>query len=882
MIAQRIRQRALAAPEHLAIDGPRRVTYGELDARARAIAAHVRSAGAGKDDVVVVRSDDRAAIVLAMCGVLYAGAAFVVVTSDVPEERACRMARDANARVIVDDDVIERAPPAESFEIAQASSEDLAYVVFTSGTTGTPKGVLVTHAGLLPMLDAQIDAFELDATARAAWVLSPLFDASISDVFTALASGATIVPGVIRPPRELFEWIALMSVTHVDLPPAILSLASGELPATLRTIVIGGEPCADHVVDRVARRVRLVNVYGPTEATVCTSLGVCKPGEPHRARLGRPLTHVVYRVEDGELLIGGPCLARGYASDPKLDAERFVIRDGARFYRTGDRVRARGESGDELEWLGRLDRQAKVGGVRIEPEEIEARLREDDRVVDVAVVTKPKLAAFVVTRGDVDVHAIRDALAAKVPKWLVPASFVAVDALPRTPAGKIDYAALVTHASPVEGAADETTAEICEALGRALGRGPLGPDEDFALAGGDSLASLAACAAADERGLLLSPETIASERTARRIAASHEVRGMSVTEIDADVAPLVRPAWRAREGSPRSVFVTGATGTLGPALVRALVSSGLAVTCLVRAKDDAAALERLRDVLHEVPSSVRAVAGDVALERFSLGARFEAIAKEHDAIVHAAADLRLTSTYAALRPTNVLGAAHACDFARAGAMRLHHVSTLSVFASSDLARSGCTFREDDDLRKARVLHGGYAQSKWAAERVLPAGANVVRLGLVLPARSRDLFGAFTRAASIVGCLPDDPALAFDVTPLDFAAAAIAHLVVIADARVRHVANRAPATIAELASALSIPLVAPSAFSARLRDVRASIDPLALASFRALSSPTSRAFDLFETTRVDLGAASTLDDLARAGIRCPPAREALDSITRKKT
>lgn len=880
MIAQRIREHALATPEQLAIDGPRRVTYGELDARARAIAAHVRSTGAGKDDVVVVRSDDRAAIVLGMCGVLYAGAAFVVVTSDVPGERADRMKRDANARMIVDDDVISRAPVPPSFEIARPRAEDLAYVVFTSGTTGTPKGVLVTHAGLLPMLESQIDAFALDTTARAAWVLSPLFDASISDVFTALASGATIVPGVIRPPRELFEWIARERVTHADLPPSLLALASGELPETLRTIVIGGEPCADHVVDRVARRVRLVNVYGPTEATVCTSLGVCRPSDPHGARIGKPLSHVVYRVEDGELLIGGSCLARGYAGDPKLDDERFVLRDGARFYRTGDRVRARDDG--ELEWLGRLDRQVKIGGVRIEPEEIESRLREDDRVIDVAVVPKPKLTAFVVTRGDLDL--VREVLAAKVPKWLVPASFVRVDALARTPTGKVDYAALVTRASPAERAADETTAEICEALGRALGRDALGPDEDFVRAGGDSLASLAACAAADERGLLLSPETIVSERTARRIAASREVRGMTVDDLDADVAGLARPAWEGRGRPPRAVFVTGATGTLGPALVRALVSSGLGVTCLVRAMNDAAAFERLRDVLHEVPPNVRAVAGDVALERFGLAARFDALAREHDAIVHAAADLRLTSTYATLRPTNVLGAAHASDFARAGSMRLHHVSTLSVFASSDLARSNRTFQEDDDPRAARVLHGGYAQSKWAAERVLPEGVNVIRLGLVLPARSRDLFGAFARAATTVACLPDDPTLAFDVTPLDFAAAAIAHFVTTCDARrVRHVANRAPATIADLASVLSVPRVAPSVFASRVDTHRASIDPLALASIRALSGAAAfRAFDLFETTRVDLGAAPTLNELERAGVRCPNARDALHALARKKT
>jgi amino acid adenylation domain-containing protein/thioester reductase-like protein len=876
MIAARIHARAIATPDHVAIDGVRRFTYAELDERARATAAHLRAAGATRDDVVVVRSDDRAALVAGMLGALYAGAAFLVLTSDVPPDRAERMMRDANARVVIDDGVIANAPAA-TFDIARARPADLAYVVFTSGTTGTPKGVLVTHAGLLPMLDAQIDAFALDASARAAWVLSPLFDASVSDVFTALLSGATLVPGTIAAPRALFDWLARERITHVDLPPSILALHEGALPRTLRTIVVGGEPCADHVVDRVARAVRLVNVYGPTEATVCTSLNACRPGEPHRARLGRPLAHVVYRVEDGELLIGGSCLARGYANDPRLDAERFVVHDGARFYRTGDRVRPR-EDG-ELEWIGRVDRQVKVGGVRVEPEEIESRLREDARVLDVAIIARPSLCAFVVARGELE--PIQAELAVKVPKWLVPPRFVAVESLPRTATGKIDYAALHAQGQPAGEIGDDTAAEICAALGNALGRGPLGPDEDFVRAGGDSLAALAACAAADARGVLLSPETITSARTPRKIAASPDVRGMTTGELDADVGAIARPAWPLRKGTVRSVFVTGATGTLGPALVRALASRDLAVTCLVRACDDATAMKRLVSAHHgDLPRGVRAIAGDVALERFGLGARFEALAKEHGAIVHAAADLRLTATYAALRATNVLGTAHACDFAAAGAMRLHHVSTLSVFASSELARSGRTFSETGELREARVLHGGYAQSKWAAERVVPRGANVIRLGLVLPARSRDLFGAFVRAAARAECLPRDETLAFDVTPLDFAAAAIAYFVVTSDARVRHVANRAPATIADLARVLSVPLVEPARFRARIDDLRASIDPLALASVRALSGAASRAFDLFETTLVDLGAAATLGELERAGVPCPPARDVLPDCVRR--
>jgi len=167
----------------------------------------------------------------------------------------------------------------------------------------------------------------------------------------------------------------------------------------------------------------------------------------------------------------------------------------------------------------------------------------------------------------------------------------------------------------------------------------------------------------------------------------------------------------------------------------------------------------------------------------------------------------------------------------------------------------------------------------AAERVLP-GTNVIRLGLVLPARAHDLFGAFARAAVRAECLPDDPALAFDVTPLELAATAIAHFVAISDARVRHVANRTPATVADLAAALSVPLVSTSRFLERIDAVRASIDPLALASVRALSgAAASRAFrSVRGDARRFSEPAPTLDELERAGIRCPSARAALARTT----
>jgi amino acid adenylation domain-containing protein/thioester reductase-like protein len=903
----RFRAMAAGCASRVALeDGGARLTYGELEARASLIAAELRTLGAGAEDVVALRTGDRVGIVCGMLGAWMVNAAFVVAPPDLPEDRARRMERDARATFALD----ARAPAAVACDDPPSANPHrasalLAYVVFTSGTTGAPRGVLVTHEGLVPMLDAQIAAFELGPGARCLWMSSPLFDASISDVGTALLSGATLVctsSHTRLSPRALVARMAELRITHVDLPPSLLALLDvASLPTSLRTIIIGGEACADGVVERAAKQVRLVNVYGPTEATVCTSLCVCEPGDRHHGRLGLPLPHVKYVVEDGELLIGGSCLARGYAGDDALTQRRFVERGGERFYRSGDRVRSRAGS-HELEYVGRVDRQVKIAGVRIEPEEIEARLRDDPDVVDVAVVPVGRsLVAFVVSRhGHCDV--IRERLAQRVPAWLVPSRFIALSELPRLSSSKVDHAALAAtvagDGASREIAVDETLRALCDAMTLAIGR-PVAVDDDFIALGADSLALLEASAEADARGIVVSPETIATERTPTRIAASREIIGASVASLEADVSRVAQRPIETTARAGRAVFVTGATGTLGPRLVRELCARGAAVTCLVRARDDAAAFERLRATLPDA-HGVRAVAGDVSLERFGMSqARWTAFAVEHDAIVHAAADLSLAMPYAVLRETNVLGTGHALDFAREGPPKaVHYISTLSVLASTDLARTGRAFTEASTLRDASVVHGAYAQTKWAAEalvrRVAP-GAFVHRLGLLLPARSRDLFVAFVRGVAMLGCAPIVPALAFDVTPADFAASALAHFVTSGGdrrGRTRHIANRRTATLDDLVTTMRaegarVEWVSVEAFQRRVAQ-GGSVGlarterwkDLSRVSLRAaVSGPVLRAFDLFEATDVSFGAEPTLDELEIAGITCPLPADVLGEHVR---
>ena len=400
------------APAIETADG-RIVSYRELDALVD------RHAHAGLVEVPAERSVD----FIARClGAWRGGGAFIPVDPTDPRPR-----RPAKAR------------------LAAIDACGLAYAITTSGSTGTPKTVHVGPHGLPTLWRTQVDAFALGPGARSLWLYSPLFDASISDWGCALSSGATLVLPTDRAMTRISDELATRAITHVDLPPQLL--ADLTPPPSLRVVILGGEACEVSRVKSLARTLRVVVVYGPTEATVCSSLVVVDPDRWTRPLIGNPLPDITYRVIDGELHIAGPALALGY-DDPAETARRFITIDNTRFYRTGDRVEPTPHG---LAFVGRTDRQIKLRGRRIELDEVELALR---RFCDAAVlVHRDRIVAFVERPVD------RTAIA--LPPWMRPSRFV-VGPLPRTPTGKIDRAALVV---PPPRPTDPLALAWCHALG---------------------------------------------------------------------------------------------------------------------------------------------------------------------------------------------------------------------------------------------------------------------------------------------------------------------------------------------------------------------------------------------------------------------------------
>ncbi|MBX9941191.1 MAG: AMP-binding protein [Candidatus Obscuribacterales bacterium] len=416
-------------------------------------------------------------------------------------------------------------------------ANDLAYVIFTSGSTGAPKGVLVEHKGLVNLLNEQIKAFRLDHLSRSLFYLSISFDASISDIGTALLSGAALVilPPQKLSPERLNETFTTYGITYIDIPPSVLKLLKPEeKPESLNSMVIGGEVCPSDVVRQWARALHLVCVYGPTEATICTSYTVCDQTWD-KPLIGKPIANIKYHLneEDAELYISGLGLARGYLFREKLTAERFIIdANGERLYATRDRVVAQ-EDGNFV-FCGRIDRQFKLRGMLIEPEEIEAVLMENS-LVKRAAVGKRRLAnrdreilvAYLeLTASTTDVAlTLRQFLSERLPKWMLPHRFLFVDKMPQTASGKVDLAALEKLAinshslnsldSPKSNNSKRGAVlknglndllKTCAA--DVLGCDCFGDDENFFDLGLDSLSTVELAAALCRVGLAVSPETI--------------------------------------------------------------------------------------------------------------------------------------------------------------------------------------------------------------------------------------------------------------------------------------------------------------------------------------------------------------------------------------
>ncbi|HEV2146952.1 MAG TPA: amino acid adenylation domain-containing protein, partial [Longimicrobiaceae bacterium] len=527
--------------------GGETLAYAELERRANRLANHLRRLGVRPEDRVGICLERSLELPVAMLAVLRAGAAYVPLDPGYPAERLALMLEDSGVRVVLAERALRDRLPAhaaaavfvdaareriaaESAEApaVESDAEQLAYVIYTSGSTGTPKGVAVPHRALANHMGWMQRAFPLAADDRVLQKTPASFDASVWEFWAPLLAGGVLVeapPGAHRDPAELARVVERERITVLQLVPSLLGamLEAGGLErcTALRRLFCGGEalPAEQAARARALTGAEVVNLYGPTEACIDTTSHVFAGGEPGATvPIGRPVDNVSARVLDprggpvptgvpGELHVGGAQLARGYLGRPELTAETFVPdalgdadETGARAYRTGDRVRRLADG--TLEFLGRIDQQVKVRGFRIEPAEIEAALRAHPAVGDAVVVARAdgtggaRLVAYHLPADGAErpgAAELRAWLRVGLPDPMVPGAFVALDAFPLTPGGKIDRRALPEPEAEAAAAAEHVppstpVEEILTGIwAELLHLARVGVHDDFFALGGHSL-----------------------------------------------------------------------------------------------------------------------------------------------------------------------------------------------------------------------------------------------------------------------------------------------------------------------------------------------------------------------------------------------------------
>ncbi len=540
---------AATSPDASAVAcGGRTVSYGELNARTSRLARVLTMRGAGPESVVAVVLDRSVDLIVAVLAVLKAGAAYLAIDPEYPAERVAFMLADADPVCVITTSslaaglpdvaavpVLNTDEPTMSGESAEVGNDDLpaigrvrrllpeqaAYVVYTSGSTGWPKGVVVSHAAFTNLVAAHA-RFRVAPGDKVAQFASASFDNFCSEWSLALIAGAVLV--IVPPERRLGEdlagFLAEAGITHASLPPAVLAtLAAGSVDAAV-VIEVGGEACPPELASHWSAGRVLFNTYGPTEAAVDATVWRCCP-DAEEVLIGSPIINARCYVLDawlrpvppgvaGELYLAGTGLARGYLGRPGLTSERFVAcpfgDSGQRMYRTGDV--ARWTADGQLEFVGRADDQVQIRGFRVEPGEIETVLAAHPWVALAAVAAREdvtgdkRIVAYVVPGGGAEMGdeaadgvlaaSVRDFAAARLPQHMVPSAIMVLSALPLTASGKIDRAALPApaQAAGAPGYLEPVTVReqlLCSLFAQVLGVAQVGPEDNFFALGGHSL-----------------------------------------------------------------------------------------------------------------------------------------------------------------------------------------------------------------------------------------------------------------------------------------------------------------------------------------------------------------------------------------------------------
>ncbi len=485
-------QSAERFPDAIALEqGDKKYTYSEVEATANRLAHYLLDKGIGPEQKVIILLPRCAEVIMVMLGVLKAGGAYIPLDPEIPAERVNFIIEDSEARLLITaDEILKRLEPQiksipvfnidfQLYDLAKYSPDkpvlgnrnpnDLCYIIYTSGTTGKPKGVMIEHRNVVNYIHGAQKIYPIDFSYRALQGFSVSFDASVEEIWVPLSVGATLVIGtfdIMRSGDQFGAILSKLNITFLSCAPTLLSMVKEDI-ADLKILIFGGEVCTTDLARRWCKPGRLVyNTYGPTEATVIATwsllnttdvvtIGKALPG--YDVIIVNDRFEAVEEDEEGEILIGGQSIARGYLNHDDLTVQKFVktarfTGEMEQYYHTGD-VAKYSPSGDII-YIGRKDAQVKIRGFRVELAEIEELILQCNFVQAVAVSLdsdSQQLAAYIVAKKnkEIDREQIASLLRSRLPYYMIPSTLDVLPSLPMTPSQKIDRAKLPSPVAPL-------------------------------------------------------------------------------------------------------------------------------------------------------------------------------------------------------------------------------------------------------------------------------------------------------------------------------------------------------------------------------------------------------------------------------------------------
>lgn len=816
-------------PEALAlVDCESSMTYRELDTKSNQLAYHLIENGVGTDDFVCISLKRRKEFFVSAIAVMRAGAAYVPVDSELPEQRKQTIIEDSRTKLVINEDFLKTAfaediPSLESFNYSTPGSN--AYMIYTSGSSGKPKGVIISHNSFRALIAWSIDLFEITPDSHRMSHTNFSFDASLVDTLCTLAIGACvyILKEEFRTDlAKIVEYITDNQIEGTLMSAQIGSLLINNYPdVPLKNIMLGGEK----LMPLKKTKVKLINGYGPTEFTICSSYHIVnQERDLVDIPIGRAVPNTYSFICDkngqllpqgfeGELCLCGDQLGVGYWQLPFKTEEQFVdcpfLMD-EKMYRTGDLCRYNKDG--NLEYLGRLDNQVKHNGYRIELSEIETIAALFYGVECVVAVLKESfgICLYFVAVTTIETTKFIEYLSQKLPDYMIPDHFVQLAKMPLTPNGKVNLKALPNplNESNRKGrvAVSEMEKFFVGVFKEILGLENIYVDDNFFEIGGSSLAAIRIVIAAEKANLKLSYSDVFESKTAEKLAARFET---TIKETE-DYEDISKYDYRAidkllkannleafTKGDVlefRNVLLLGSTGFLGVHLLHRLVMyyPSTHIYCLVRKSDSQTVLERLKSVYRYYYGSLPSyrnrytvIEGDI-----SNSLDFEMLSQlPIDLVINSAANVKHFSQGNDIAQANYQGTLNVIDFCKKKSARLLQMSTVSVSGVYfDSTTRDWSFRESE-LYKGQSQVSKYTLSKFLAERAILQAvadgeleAKIMRLGN-LSSRvsdgkfqmnaSSNSFMARVKAAFIIGkhCIEEEY-MDLEYSPIDLVAEAV--------------------------------------------------------------------------------------------------------------